>query len=198
MYQLSNIIMRRRRGFTLVELLIAIALFSILITVAVGGFTKALHTQSEISALIAAESNAGLAIEQITREIRTGTDFCAVDAVSGRSLCDCPAVDAFTGAPVCSNLAFVNAEGQTVMYYVNNGVLEKSVDGGSTFAPATGSDATVSYLTMTILDNTPGDYPRVTFSVGVSPNDPALASQVLNLQTTVSVRAKACDASGNC
>ncbi len=46
-----------RAGFTLVELLVAIALFSIAVSVAVGGFVRVLRTQRQIVALIAANSS---------------------------------------------------------------------------------------------------------------------------------------------
>jgi hypothetical protein len=118
----------------------------------------------------------------------------------GLSLCQCLSTDSFTGAPVCANLAFVNAQGQTVVYELQSGALEKSIDGGATFSPVTGSNATIVYFSTTLLGNTAGDHwnPRVTLSIGVSPKDPALASDILNLQTTVSARAIDCDAGGNC
>jgi prepilin-type N-terminal cleavage/methylation domain-containing protein len=190
---------RSNVGFTLIELLVAIALFTTLIAVAVGGFTNALHTQRQISSLIAADSNVSLAIEQMAREIRTGSDFCPLGS-GGNPLCEQTGSDSFTSAPVYDNLAFLNALGQTVVYKLQNGVLEKSIDGGDTFAPVTGSNTTVDYFMTTLSGNTVGDHwnPRVTFSIGVSPKDPTLASEVLNLQTTVSVRAIDCDASGNC
>jgi prepilin-type N-terminal cleavage/methylation domain-containing protein len=65
-----------KSGFTLVELLIAVGLFVIIISIAVGGFINALRTQREVSSLIATQSNVSLALEQMTREIRTGYLFC--------------------------------------------------------------------------------------------------------------------------
>ena len=163
-------------GFTLVETLVAVGLFSILIAVAVGGFTDALRAQRQISSLIAAESNVSLAVEQMTREIRTGSDFCPT-APDGQPLCTFLATDPYTGATVYGNLAFVNAQGQTVVYDVTGGVLEKSIDGGVTFVPITGTDATVAYFTMTLYGGVAGDHwnPRVTFSIGESPKDSALS-----------------------
>src|SRR6185295_7895950 len=87
----------RRGGFTLVELLVAITLFSIAISIAIGGFVRALHTERQLIALIAANSNASLAIEQIAREIRTGTGFACA-----------------SGESPCSELSFTNAGGAVV------------------------------------------------------------------------------------
>ncbi len=63
------------RGFTIVELLVAMGIFLIVVEIAVGGFVNALRAQKQVAALIAAEGNADLALEQMAREIRTGY-FC--------------------------------------------------------------------------------------------------------------------------
>jgi hypothetical protein len=139
------------------------------------------------------------AIEQMAREIRTGSNFCPVGA-NGASLCVCNGVDPGTGASVCSNLAFINADGETVAYELQDGVLIKSVDGGVTYSPVTGADATIPYFSVLLFGNTPGDHwnPRVTLSIGVTANNSTLTNQTVNLQTTVSARAIDCDAGGNC
>jgi prepilin-type N-terminal cleavage/methylation domain-containing protein len=88
---------KSRSGFTLIELLVAIGLFTIIVAIAVGGFTNALRTQRQVSSLIATQSNVSLALEQITREIRTGYLFChAADdqgAVSPNPDCGCTISD---------------------------------------------------------------------------------------------------------
>ena len=68
-----------RSAFTLVEMLVAIALFSVVVSIAVGGFTRALRTQRQVIALIAANSNMSLALEQMAREMRTSINFSCVE-----------------------------------------------------------------------------------------------------------------------
>ena len=186
-------------GFTLVELLIAITLFSIIVSVAVGGFTGMLRTQRQISSLITADANVSFAIEQMAREIRTGSDFCPLGS-SGVSLCTCPQTDPMTGALSCDDIAFVNAEGQTVVYALQGGILQKSVDGGATYDAVTATSITIPYFNVLVFGNTAGDHwnPRITVQIGVASNDSTLVGQGLNLQTTVSARSIDCDASGSC
>src|SRR5260221_302855 len=67
---------RDRRGFTVMELLIAMALFSVVISIAVGGIVISLRGQRELAELIAADNDVSLALEQMAREVRTGFAFC--------------------------------------------------------------------------------------------------------------------------
>lgn len=191
--------MSHRSGFTLVELLVSIALFSVLVAVAVGGFSGALRTQRQIASLLTADTNVSFAIEQMAREVRTGYNFCPVSA-AGVPSCDCPGADPMIPAAVCDTFAFTNASGQSIVYRLNGGILEKSVDGGSTYEPLTASNITIPYFTVELFGNTAGDHwnPRIIIDLGVQSKDATLAGQALHLQTTVSARAIDCTAAGSC
>jgi prepilin-type N-terminal cleavage/methylation domain-containing protein len=181
------------KGFTLVELLVAIGIFSILMAVGVGGFVHALHTQREVAALIATQSNASIALEQMAREIRTGYLFCNDPNNNGNPNPTCSSACFVNGSVWTCNglLDFYNANTQNVDYTLGAGALDRS-QGGGVAIPITGDNVDVTYLTFTLFGNTEGDHwpPRITIAMGVAPNstDPALASDVLNLETTVSAR----------
>ncbi|RJQ28886.1 prepilin-type N-terminal cleavage/methylation domain-containing protein [Candidatus Parcubacteria bacterium] len=161
-------------GFSLVELLVSMGLFSVVVSVAVGGFIGALRSQRQAAALVAAESNVSFAIEQIAREIRTGHYFC--DGTN--TTCASP-----------SELAFVDGNGATVFYRLNNESIEQSVGGNANFQKITGDNVSVRYLVFRLQGNLRNDNfpPRVTISVGVAPKASPLLSPV-RLQTTVSAR----------
>lgn len=191
-----------KKGFTLIETLVAVALFSIIIAIAVGGFTNALRTQREAAALISVQSNAGDAIEQMTREIRTGYLFCddpTSPVPAATPACAFPNCSINGKVWTCSVLNFYNSNGQNVEYSVDaTGALGRSQ--GGVPQPITASNVKVDYLTFTIFGNQEGDHwnPRITIAVGVSPNstDPALVNNILNLQTSVSARAIDCGTNG--
>jgi prepilin-type N-terminal cleavage/methylation domain-containing protein len=191
-----------RKGFTLIEILVAIALFSVITAIAAGGFTNALQTQRQISALIGAQSNVSLTLEQMAREIRTGYLFC--HDINGAPQCTCRGGGSCglvppTQTEATVDLNFYNAAGSNVVYSLHNGALMKlDPSVGASAQPITGNNVVVKYLIFTLSGNTEGDHwtPRVTISLGVAPSssDPGITNSVLDLQTSVSARGIDCDA----
>lgn len=179
-----------KRGFTLIEVIIAVSLFAIIIALAAGGFVNALHAQREASALIAAQSNASLVLEQMAREVRTGYLFC--HGLDGSVTCTGPSCGGGGGNEwTCNNLNFENAELANVTYSLAGQTLQKSENGG-TPQPLTGNNVAVKYLQFVLFGNVVGDCwnPRITISMGIAPSssDPSITNNTLNLQTTVSAR----------
>lgn len=181
----------RNGGFTIVELLVSIALFSTLVSVAAGSYTQALRTQRQAAALLAANSNVSLILEQMAREIRTSFDFCSASLVSGSD----PAVL----CPPPSELTFHNAGIDDVTYRlaqaINGGVVEegfierRQIDAGGTdsgWQRLTADNVIVQNLDF-ILSIDPSYPPRVTVSISLSPKDKTIP-HIINLQTTVSAR----------
>jgi prepilin-type N-terminal cleavage/methylation domain-containing protein len=164
-----------KKGFTLVELLVAITLFSIAISIAIGGFVRALRTQRELISLIAANSNASLAIEQMAREIRTGVGFSYTDNCSVN----------------CSGINFTNANGEVVTYDSVDGHLERGVGIApqTVFQKVTADNVDIKYLNFYLLSGV--DPARVTISLGIGAKqgtNPELQGNITAIQTTISSR----------
>ena len=166
--------LKNNKGFTMVELLVAIASFVIIVSIAVGGFSGALRSQRQSIALLNANYNSSLVLEQMAREIRTGTNFCINQSI------------------VCSEsqLVFTNAYGQNVVYRLNNSGIEKSIDGGTSFKKITADDVVVDYLKFILNGQTFGDgkQTRITILIGIKSKESSVSGSVVNLQTTVSPR----------
>jgi prepilin-type N-terminal cleavage/methylation domain-containing protein len=187
--------MKKTHGFTLIELLVSIAIFSIVVTIGVGGFVHALRTQREVASLINTQSNASLALEQMAREIRYGFLFCRdAGKNSPNAACQPSGANGCTvsgGIWTCNNiLDFYNSDTQDVDYTLANGQLVRKVDG--TGSAISGDNVDVQYLTFTLFGNAEDDHwpPRITIAMGIVPSstDSAIASDTINLQTTVSAR----------
>jgi prepilin-type N-terminal cleavage/methylation domain-containing protein len=161
----------RRAGFTLIELLVAMTLFMVVISVAVGGFVRALRIQRQLSAFVAANGNVSLAIEQIAREIRTGRDF---------------------NSPQRDTLTFTNASGEKVTYAYDADLdtLVRQAGVGNP-EPIVSQTIVLKSVVFEVQGNAvPADrYPtRVTIGLVVVPKANGIETSEVRLQTTVSAR----------
>jgi len=187
------------KGFTLVETMVALALFTTIIAIAIGGFVNALHAQRQVALLLATQSNVSLSLEQMARDIRTGYLFCH-DA-SGAATCGLTPPDSCSGGGasplICNDLDYFSATGDNVEYRLRNGSLEKGI--GGNFQSVTGDNVNVKYLTFIMQGTTEGDHwnPRITVAIGVAPSttDAGISADVLNLQTSISARLIDCSIS---
>lgn len=170
-------------AFTLVELLIAIGLFSIVITIAMGGFVRALRSQRQVVALIAANSNVSLVMEQMSREMRTGYYFCEATLATP---CDSGNL----------NMSFLNGRGENVVYYLENsesgnGRIFRKINAGEG-SQLTADNVNIRNLKFDLFGGVnDSNYPaRVVIRASVSPagNSFNVSDVVTNIQTTVSTR----------
>jgi type II secretory pathway pseudopilin PulG len=170
-----KLMIKENNGFTLIEVLVAIASFIVIISIVVGGFAGALRSQRQAITLLNANYNSSLVLEQMAREIRTGMNF-SINPLA---------------FPAGSELSFLNANGQSVVYRLNTNNLgiEKSVDGGLP-KKITADDVVVDYLTFILSGENPqdGKQPRITILVGIRSRESGVSGSVVNLQTTISPR----------
>lgn len=156
----------QERGFTMVELLVALTFFAIVVSVSTGVFVNSLRTQRAVTALMAANNNASLALERMTREIRTGARFSVTSGGSG--------------------LRFTDQNGQLVNYGWNetDGFLTRNG------ISLTGDNVKVDYLIFNLMGEGIGDgqSTRVNIRLGISADDARVGDVVTSLQTSVSSR----------
>lgn len=75
-----KILNSKNKGFTVIELIVAMTVFVLLMSIAAGGFVHLLKNQRIVAALMAANDSASLTLEQMAREIRTGYNFCLTES----------------------------------------------------------------------------------------------------------------------
>lgn len=169
---MNRYFLKNNEGFTLVELTVALGIFSIIMIITTGGFVRFLKTERQASSFTFVNNNLGAAIEQMAKEIRTGKNFCT----NGQS-CQSPDV-----------LSFVNSKGAAVTYCLENGAVKRSEGQDcSSGQRITGNKVSVGYLNFVVSNN--DNYPpRITISIGANPNNESASIYTANLQTTVSSR----------
>lgn len=184
-----------QKGFTLIELLVAMSLFIVFIAIASGGFIRALRTQRAIVALMSVNDNASLVLEQMSREMRTGYNFCTRDypviSVSDGQFLDCAKL-----AP--NELMFVNARNEIVFYRLNDKSIERGIfnysSGRADYnnGKITGENISVERFGIKLMGNGRGDGfpPRISISIRVKPETEIdyLNNFYSDVQSTVSSR----------
>ncbi|OGG39632.1 hypothetical protein A2116_00655 [Candidatus Jorgensenbacteria bacterium GWA1_49_17] len=174
----------KRSGFTLTELIVAMSVFIVAITIAVGAFVRAIRTQRAVNHLLSLNSNMSLVIERMAREIRTGYDF---------SLNNVPE-DGCIGNQT-GELEFTNSNADSVFYRRENGVIARMECAGANcagevFEPLTASNVKIDrlcFLNTGNLENGKDPW-RVTLFLKVGSTEPALAGQFIDIQTTAAAR----------
>lgn len=163
-------------GFTLIELMVALGIFSVIMAVTTGGFIRVLKTQRQSADFAFVNNTLSVALEQMSKEIRTGKNF----TVNGAP------------CPPNSSLSFVNAKGKNVIYFLDNKVVRRSENTAMDCSQGdeiTGSKVSVEYLIFIIRPDPSGSYPqRITILMGATPSDESTSLYKVNLQTTVSSR----------
>lgn len=154
-------------GLTMIELIVAIGIFGLVISIVVGIFILAVVNQRRIVTVRNVNDNVRFTIEVMSREIRTGKNFS-----SG-----------------VGQLSFVNANEENILYRLANGIIEKSSDAGNIYLSMTGPEVTITYLNFYLSGQTALDglQPRVTVAIGA---DSKIGNQStsLKIQTTVGSR----------
>lgn len=66
------------KGFTLVEVMVSMAIFAFVMVVAVGAFIKVLDVNKRAQTVKAAVNNVSFTLEALTREMRTGSQYTSI------------------------------------------------------------------------------------------------------------------------
>ncbi|MDD5098835.1 MAG: prepilin-type N-terminal cleavage/methylation domain-containing protein [Candidatus Colwellbacteria bacterium] len=169
----------KSQGFTLMELLVALGVFSIIITVATSIFLGILRDTRFISAQASAIDNTNLAIEQIAREIRTGTGFLNPDSGATNKIEFTNYHGNFT------RYSFVESNGKKRIAKCEGAECSGNDNPGS-FITSEGINIDGSFNVTDFTGSAQGKtMPRITISAGV---EDVRGNHLADLQTTVSPR----------
>lgn len=164
-------------GYTLVELIVAVGLFSLVMLLASGAYLLMIGIGRQAQGTATGINNLSFALEAMTRTIRTGSGYnCG-------GLGDCP-----NGA---STFSFTDANGVPISYTLSGSTIEQTKNGGQ--SALTDSSVTVSSLTFYAF-GTPsarqGNYqqPRVTVVVSGSVSSGPGKTESFTVETGATMR----------
>lgn len=143
----------RFRGYTLIELIIAVGLFALVMVLASGAYLMMISFNRQVQGIVTGIDNLSFALNTMTRGIRTGINYNC----GGTGNC----------ASGASSFSFEDELGRSVSYTLSASTIQKTVDG----VPSTLTDPSVTVSSLTFYasgtERAPGDYEqsRVTISI---------------------------------
>jgi len=193
---------KARSGFTLIELMVAVTIFSMVMTVAAGTMVSIVDANNKARALQSVMNNLNFAVESMTRNMMFGSKYhCGSDAenviASNLTPANC------TGDPVSpqSEMTFVHNDGQRVFTYRLNsttGQLEVMQTGpsiiNSQFVGITSSEVKINSLKFYVTGSGQESslasslQPRVLIVISGEAQTKDKVISEFHLQTTVSQR----------
>jgi prepilin-type N-terminal cleavage/methylation domain-containing protein len=110
--------MNKRRGFTLVELIVSVGLFAVVMVLAAGSYFIMISMIRQTQGMATGINNLAHTLESMTRNIRVGYDYSCGGAGG-----DC-------AAPGASSFSFTNESNETVTYSLGSGRIRQTIDTG--------------------------------------------------------------------
>jgi prepilin-type N-terminal cleavage/methylation domain-containing protein len=138
------------KGFTLVEMLVSVAIFTTVMVIALGALLAMSESDRKAQTLKSVINNLNFSLDAMSRSIRTGTTYhCGAVAAAGSfSVLDCPATPA-------TGIAFTDSSGLNVKYCRGDaGTGQCSATGAAvlvskndaSYAPITAAEVTITNL----------------------------------------------------
>lgn len=181
-----------KEGFSLVELLVAVALFSVVMTISVGALLSLVEANRKARALGLVMNNLNFALENMSRNIRIGSAYhCSSSTIVPPNIDatqNCAnggvlfAFEAFNGDPTTAT--------DQIVYRFLGGRIEKSSDGGATFIAITAPEVTIEDMQFYAVGTTRGDteQPRVVMTVRGTAGISSRSKTSFSMQSTISQR----------
>ena len=182
--------MIKNKGFTLVEMIVAVGLFAIVMVVATGAIFSIVGANRSAQSLNSAITNFSFAAESMVREIRTGHGYvCGQSTVPySNTPTDCATNSTLDN----SAIAFTNADNIQVSYFLDSGThqIMKWVNGTPSAIAITAPEVVIQSMDFYVVgaaDSLPKIQPKVLLVIkgysGVGKSQSGF-----NIQTLISQR----------
>lgn len=179
-----------QKGFTLLEMIVAIGVFTVVIILAAGALLSVMQANRQTQAQRTIVNNLNFAIDSMVRDIRVGTMYhCGDGAYDVWQDCMPAGDDTFAFEPSYGDPGEASDQ---IVYRLNNNAIERSGFGGAeiTFVAVTSPEIVIERLQFYVEGSDPDDalQPQVVISVGGYAELPGSERVDINLQTTASQR----------
>jgi len=187
-------------GFTLIEMLVSVAIFSVAMVIVVGSLVSLNDAARKARTIRIATDNLSAAVDSMSRTIRMGIDYhCELTngaAPTGplRAPQNCPMTDRDGGG----GGDLIAVEGQQgsrstaadqIVYRLLDNRIKRSTDGGATYLDLTAPEINIDHLRFYVHGTQNNeDQPMVTIVIQGTASSSQKTVTTLNIQTTIGSR----------
>jgi Tfp pilus assembly protein PilW len=167
------------RGYTLVELIVSVGLFSLVMTLSAGAYYITMNANRQAQGVASGIDSLSFVAERVARTIRTGTQYsCSTVLGAG----DCP-----NGG---SSFSFRDVSGQTVTYSLGGSAIQESINGGLARALTDAVSVSVTHLQFYLSGSSAADtiQPRVIMVIGGTTSTGAGTTETFLIETSATMR----------
>ena len=176
----------KQKGFTLIEMLVSIALFSVVLTVTIGAILTIADSNKKARSLMSVTNNLNFAIDSMTRSIKSGQmNNNSVSGNGGNAECLETEQINYSGISAGDTADFTR---ETVEYCYDptDKTITQQIEGGN-IVPIISDDVTVDYLDFELIPMDGNQY-RVLILIGGTVKVSEKISSEFSIQTTVAQR----------
>lgn len=143
---------KKTKGFTLIEIMVSVAIFTVIITTGMGALVSLLRSYEVTQSQKRVNDGINYAFETMTREIRLGHDYYQDPALSGTIVGGNDGEGTALGFDSSDNRGYIR-------YYVSNGALTMTVDGGTPNTLTDNTQITIEDIRFIVLGTAPYSTP---------------------------------------
>lgn len=177
-------------GFSLIEMLVSVALFTVVMTASIGTLLALIDANQKAQGLKSVINNLNFGLDSMARTIRTGKVYNCMNGASIPSTLPLTTADCPGGA---TGLVLTDDHNNRLAYYYDGAtkqVYRRDINSGSTWIALTAPEVEIEDMLFYTTGTTLGDtaQPTVTISIRGHAGAKVSTASLFNIQTTVTQR----------
>ena len=178
---------RCRHGFSLIELLVSVALFTVVMTASIGTLLALINANQKAQSLKAVINNLEFSLDSMSRTIRTGRLYYCTDSVPGTL----PGTDTLDCPDGARGIVLTDDHGNRLAYRLGGATIERrDSNSGATWIALSAPEVVIEDMRFYVTGSALGDtaQPTATISIRGHAGSKVSTDSSFNVETTVTQR----------
>lgn len=178
-----NKLINKNKGFTLVELIVSLGLFTVVMMISTSALLSLSATNEKVQSMRTAFDNLNLVMESMSRELRMGIKYhCDASSSPVTDVRDCP-----LGA---TSISFLSQKGKQITYQLDSSAkrIERRIGTTGSFDSMTSPEVMITNLKFYVLNSALSVKGQPTVLITISGTAGNRVTSDFNIQTMVTMR----------